>query len=209
MTRLSTGTPLPTDSASLHALDPAQREQAFSRIDELAMRAGRSERSNKPTILLLLAVACLVGAFIFLLSSLSRLSEARDTLASRRENAENMVLLAAQLRQIREFASEGTALVQDPDPQMLSRLAQIGTSAGLADPLPIPTKPKAVESREKTAQRVKWVYRISDPALSSIMRFVSQVERDIPGMKVHSIKITPSTDKWSVEVTFSRVERTE
>ncbi len=208
MTRMNTSGPMPTDSGANHALDPAQREQALSRIDELSMRAGRSERSNKPTILLLLALACLMGAFLFLLSSFARLSDARDTLAARKDNAQTMVLLAAQLRQIRDFASEGTALVQEPDPQILSRLSQIGAGAGLNQALPLPTR-TVVQARDKSAQRVRWLYRITDVSLGPVMRFVGQVERDIPGMKVHSIRITPTPERWSVEVTFSRVERME
>lgn len=206
---MNTASPMATETSAMHALDPAQREQALSRIDELSMRAGRTERANRPTMLLLLAGVGLAGGFIFLLSAISGLSDARAALASRRENAEQMVLLAAQLKQMREFSGESATLVQEPDPQMLSRIAQIASSAGLSKALPIPTRPAPVKSRDGSVQRVKLLYRITDPSLSAVLGFVSQAERDVPGIKVHSIKITPNAEQWSVEVTLSRVERVE
>lgn len=92
---------------------------------------------------------------------------------------------------------------------MLSRIQQIATSAGLSKPLPLPTRPAAVVAQDGSAQRIKLMYRVTDPSLGAVMRFLSQCEHEIPGLKVHVIKITPQAEQWSVEATLSRVERVE
>lgn len=209
MTSMNTSGARPNESSAMHALDPAQRELAMSRIDELAMRAGRAERANKPTILLLLACLVLVGAVIFLMSSVSKVSDARGNLASRRANAEQMSILVAQLKQMREYSVEAAPMVQDPDPQILSRITAVAANAGLATQLRVPVTPPKTVSRDGTVQRAKWQYKFSDPSLAAVMRFASQAERDIPGMNVHAIRITPQNEQWAVELTLSRLERVE
>jgi len=209
MTSMNTSGPGVNDHSAMHALDASQREQAMSRIDELAMRAGRAERANKPTILLLLACLVLAGAFIFLMASVSRLSDARGELAMRRENAEQMSVLVAQLKQMRDFSTEAAPMVQDPDPQILSRISQVAANAGLANPLRVPTTPPKTVSRDGTVQRSKWLYKFTDPSLAAVMRFATLAEREIPGMRVHAIRLTPQNEVWSVELTLSRLERVE
>lgn len=196
------------ESISMHALDPAQRERAMSRIDELAMRAGRSERANKPTVVLLLAALVLAGGFIYLLASLSRLSEARGDLEMRRENAERMAFLVAELRQMREYSSEAAAFVHEPDPQIMSRIMQVAGSAGVTG-LPLPTKLADITARDRAVTRVRYAYQITSPSLAPVMQFLSQVEQQVPGMRVYAIKITPERERWSVNVTLSRLERVE
>lgn len=208
MTRMGTSTPNPAENSAMHALDPAQREQAMSRIDELAMRAGRAERANKPTMLLLLAMLVLAGTFLFLLTSVSRLSEARGDLASRRSNAEQMAMLVAELKQMRDYSSEAATLVHESDPQIMSRISQVAASAGVQG-LPLPTSLPDITAKDRPVKRVRFSYQISNPSLAPVMQFLSQVEQQIPGMRVYAIKITPDKERWSVGVTLSRLERVE
>jgi len=195
------------DSGSLS--EQSLGDQARARIDELAMRAARTERSNKPTILIILSLALLVGTGLFLLSSMAKLKSANTNLSRERDNAQSMVRYAAQLKQLRDLAAEGSTTSFEPDPQLRSRIAQVAVAAGLSKPLPIPKSPAPSKSKDGTAQRIRFQYAVQDPSLAAIMTWLTQTERDIQGVRVYSIKIVPAAEQWTVDVTLSRVERVE
>jgi len=145
---------------------------------------------------------------LFLLTSVSRLSEARGDLASRRSNAEQMAMLVAELKQMRDYSSEAATLVHESDPQIMSRISQVAASAGVQG-LPLPTSLPDITAKDRPVKRVRFSYQISNPSLAPVMQFLSQVEQQIPGMRVYAIKITPDKERWSVGVTLSRLERVE
>jgi hypothetical protein len=186
---------------------PPASEDALATIDELAARASRTQRANTPRYLVFLALAGFALAFVFLMLSMARRNDARDTLALQRANAEQIVALAARLDQVRQASGAGAESLLEADPQLRSRISQAGSAAGLVREPAIPTELPATRTPDGRGQQRKLQYRISDPSLGAITSWLTLVERTVPGVRVFRVSLTPDAEQWSAEIIFTRLER--
>lgn len=186
---------------------PPASEDALATIDELAARASRTQRANTPRYLVVLALAGFALAFVFLMLSIARRNDARDTLALQRGNAEQIVALAARLDQVRQASGAGAESLLEADPQLRSRISQAGSAAGLAREPAIPTELPATRTPDGRGQQRKLQYRLSDPSLAAITSWLTLVERSVPGVRVFRVSLTPDAEQWSAEVILTRLER--
>lgn len=186
--------------------DPARRATLDDRF-ALASAAAGSERRNRPTLAVTLAILVLVGSIIYLLTAMSDLAEARRVARRQSQEATRLVQMVEELRTLEakasQTANDGLGV---PITDILTRFERYATEAGLVQPLSHrrgPGEPRA------GGTLYRYTYEIRDPSLSSVMRWFELVTSGIAGTEIQSLKIRPEqgANTWYVSVTLQRWER--
>ena len=180
---------------------------------QLAARADAGTRANRPTHLVALALVVLFVALLAALvgwrsdaSASNELERRAREMAQISERADRLAQLAAQL------ANAGDAELNQPIPDMLSRLQNLAREAGLDT---LPDVPRTDNEAFDNARRVNYRYdarsrnQVRDASLEKLLTWVNLVTERIPGVHVRQISLTPQANAWSMEVTFARYERLE
>ncbi len=178
---------------------------------DIAGAASRNERRNRPTHLVVIAIALAAISLVALLFMLRSRTSAQALLVKETKIGENAVELAQQLKEIR-IAEESTTIRYGAAESDLppSKFINAGAAAGLKNPIQLPTRNKPVADKDiNGVHRIKVAYEAKDESMPNLMKWVQNVVRDIPGLEVYSISLKPEATQWVLKVTFSRWERTE
>lgn len=171
---------------------------------ELSDAARAAAASNRPRSLLVLATALFVVSGGILIVTLRQ----RDRAAQQhRAQADREVLvdgLALQFAALESLGNSTQNRANDPLPDLFSRIEAAATTAGLKDG---PAIPQPTRQSIQGAVKVTYRYTMRDPSLENLLAWVEGAEREVPGLEVSSIDLTPGPKDWKLEVTFVRWER--
>lgn len=176
---------------------------------DLAMAAARAERANRPTYLLIGAAALLIVALAALLWSWQAKSAAESKLATEMALGQQFVDAAQRLRELEVTPKSGPS-ASEPIPDMGSRMQAAAVRAGMAKDaasklLPIPSRDS---TRSGNAVRKKFQYNnVREATLEPLVSWLSSATEEVPGLKVYSLTLKPDATGWTMNVTFTRWER--
>src|SRR5688572_23687598 len=163
---------------------------------ELVEAARSAETSNRPRALLVLATIIFLAAGVALVVTLQERDVAVRrfrTQSDRVAQVENMKWQFAALAR-REAQSDDRNV---PIPDLLSRMEQAATEAGLRAKPPIPEDRATIEGG---ARRRTVVYRLTDPSLEALLSWVEAAKRLVPGLEVSALEIAPEAKAWRFKV---------
>lgn len=178
---------------------------------ELASRAVMASRASKPVLPIVVGViALLIGLSAMLWTSMAR-SKAMDRLGSERRKLDLVVSYEQKFAAIATRKREGASGVQEPLPDLLSRLETAAVDAGLDKPA-FPTD-KAENQLGVIDHRLTYTFR-NEP-LETVLAWIDLATRRIPGLEVHDIRLAinstgrseDAANSWIVTVTLARWER--
>lgn len=188
-------------------IDPTTRASLDERFD-VASAAAQAERENRPRHLVLLATVLFAASLIFLSVEASERGAARRQLKSRVVEAERIETMAMEIKRLDDQLAQNAAGsgVGVPMPDVLSRLENFASEAGMRDPL---SHRRGPGRNEGGATLYTYPYELRDPSLEHVMTWLQKSVDGIPGLEVQSIRIRPEIASWSVNVTLSRWERSQ
>ncbi len=172
----------------------------------LAARAEAGARANRPTHLV--AIAGLALLLCLVVAGFAWRADSAAARSLRRESftLDNIRVRADRLAELRaDLASAPTDDRYRPIPDILSRMSNLATEAGMTGTVPVPTTGTNLfqESRRLTYQ-----YRnLRVDSLDAVIRWVNLCTERIPGLHPTGIKITPQANAWQVDIMFARFER--
>jgi hypothetical protein len=174
---------------------------------DLAMAAQAAARRNRPTHLVVLALAAAVASGLLAAFAWARLRAADADYSSRRGQLATIAALGAELDAINQAAeTDPNRGLTDPIPTLFTDLERLAATAGLDKP----SVPQRVFGQAASGlRRIGYPYTVQSPSLEGPMKWVRSAVDSIPGMQVQRLVAKPSGDRWIVEVVFSRVERAE
>lgn len=172
----------------------------------LAARAESGARANRPTHLVAIA-----GLALLLCLTVAAFAWRADASAARMLRRESFTLDSIRVRSDRlaELKADLAAAPTDdryrPVPDILSRMSNLATEAGMTGTIPVPTARTQPfqESRRLTYQYLN----LRVDSLESVVRWVNLCTERIPGLHPAGIKITPQANAWQVDILFARFER--
>ncbi|MDX9911934.1 MAG: hypothetical protein RBS39_08895 [Phycisphaerales bacterium] len=174
----------------------------------LVALAAQRERASRSRGLLVIAVLAILGATIALGLGLLAQQRAGNALTRENRKALNILTLTEQLRQLdQRDTSETDALVGEPIANLYSRVQELARRAGLKNEIRLPGETQVGQGAG--VRRLAYRYTTNDPSLENLLHWIDLVIREIPQMQVRSIKLAPLAGGWSLEVAFSRWERTQ
>ena len=174
----------------------------------LVALAAQRERAMRSRALLVLGGLAVVAALVALGLGLLAQRRAGAALSAENRRALSVITVADQLRLLDQRDTSGTdALVGEPITNLYSRVQELARRAGLVSDIRLPGETQVGQG--SGVRRMAYRYLTNDPSLEHIMRWVSLVTTEIPQMHVRSIKLSPLAGGWSIEVSFSRWERTQ
>ncbi len=173
---------------------------------DMAMEASRNERANRPVSWVVVAGVCLLVMLAWLLKSAAARMGADRDLARQRTTSGEMLQLVAELQQLEKAAAErGAAELGKPLPDMRTRIGRAATTAGMKTE-PVPST--RTEGGQPGVVRQRLTYDVKDESLASIVSWLHGAVADVPGLEVYSVRLKPEPTQWSVNVVFTRWERT-
>lgn len=179
---------------------------------ELASRAAMASRASRPVLPLVVGtLALLAGLSALLWTSMAR-SKAMDRLGSERRKLDLVVSYEQKFAAIETRKREGASGVQEPLPDLLSRLEKAATDSGLNKP----AIPKDTSNSQLGVNDHRLTYTLRGEPLESVLAWIDLATKRIPGLEVHDLRlsISPSgrsdddQSTWMVTVTFARWETT-
>lgn len=172
----------------------------------LAARADAGARANRPTHLV--AIGALALLLCLTVAAFAWRADASAAKLLRRESftLDSIRIRADRLAELRaDLAAAPTDDRYRPVPDILSRMSNLATEAGITGSIAVPTTGTNLfqESRRLTYQ-----YRnLRVDSLESVVRWVNLCIERIPGLHPTGIKITPQANAWQVDIMFARFER--
>lgn len=176
----------------------------------LEMTARSSERRNRSTALLALALVVLaVCAIVWIVGWRSR----TGAIAALRADQRQYVQVEAKLMRLEALRSQATGgnVGGEPIADMGTRLKRIADRVGIggADQLPLMD-----ERRTDEAGGVVKTYRydgVTSKDLEPILRWIARAVDEISGLELYQIQIDPDDrqEQWDVNVLFRRWERAQ
>jgi hypothetical protein len=172
----------------------------------LAARAEAGARANRPGHLV--AIAGLALLLCLTVAAFAWRADASAAKTLRRESftLDNIRVRADRLAELKaDLAAAPTDDRYRPIPDILSRMSNLATEAGIAGSIPVPTTGTNLfqESRRLTYQ-----YRnLRVDSLEPVVRWINLCTERIPGLHPTGIKITPQANAWQVDIMFARYER--
>lgn len=174
---------------------------------ELASAAARTARRNQPKGMLLFSGAVLVGALIFLLTSVMSRQSALSRLEKSKQQAESAVQLAGRYKALRAASTASPTVQATGSQQIFSRLEQAGAEAKLERTVPLPKPPRTDKPPGFGSVQSKFDYTVTDKSLSAILRWLELSVAAVPGLEINSVSLKPDQHTWTIRVTFSRWEK--
>lgn len=178
--------------------------------DRLMMqrRASAAERRNSPRALIALAVIVLLIAGVYALLGFSTRTGAMKTLASTQLTQQNVQRQLNTYQSLQDPAASGDGpVIYERLSSPLSLLLQAARNAEIEAPV---FDTERSETPTGSAHRRVFVFKEFTVAQASEpIRWAAAVERDIEGMRVHSLAMRTKPDKtgWIVNISFSRLEK--
>lgn len=186
------------------------RERAHAAEDlrlSLALAAARTARRNHPSYLAWGGALLLAVALLYLLMSYNALAAANDRLESAKGNAEEAAKITGKLAALiaAEQGAEGLRAF-DPAPNLRTEIDRIAKDAGFKGDAPVP---RVVPDQVPGVKGVlrKFTYDVRGQQLPVLMTWMDRCTKQINGLEVYSITLTPEPTAWNLKVTFSRWER--
>lgn len=173
----------------------------------LSMAAARTARRNHPVMLVYASTLLLLIAGIYLLTSFTSLQDARDREDSAKLNAEEATRITGRLASLIAAEQGGEGLrAFDPAPNLRTEIDRIARDAGFKGDPPVPrVTPDKVPGVNAILRKVQ--YDVRGQQLPVLMTWMDRCTRQINGLEVYSITLTPEPSAWSLKVVFSRWER--
>lgn len=172
----------------------------------LAARADAGARANRPTHLV--AIAGLALLLCLTVAAFAWRADASAASALRRESStlDNIRVRADRLAELRaDLAAAPTDDRYRPIPDILSRMSNLATEAGLTGTIPVPV---TGSNPFQESRRLTYQYRnLRVDSLEPFVRWVNLCIERIPGLHPTGIKITPQANAWQVDIMFARFER--
>lgn len=178
--------------------------------DRLMMqrRASAAERRNSPRALIALAVIVLLLAGVYALMGYSTRAGAIKSLASTQLTQRNVQSQLDTYRSLQDPAASGDGpVIYERLSSPLSLLQQAARNAEI-DP-PVFDSERSETPTGSAHRRVFLFKEFTVAKASDPIRWAAAVERDIEGMRVHSLAMRAKADKtgWVVRISFSRLEK--
>ena len=176
---------------------------------DVAVAASRNQRRNRPTHLVVLAIALAAVSLIALLFMLQRRNDAKTAMSKERGVGDKATELVAQLRELKAAEDSTSVRYGGAESELTpSKFKNAANAVGLKHAPALPLR-QAVDKEISGVHRLRWTYEVKDESMPNLMKWVQQVVRDIPGLEVYSISLKPEATQWSLKVTFSHWERAE
>jgi hypothetical protein len=177
---------------------------------ELSMAAMRSERRNRPRILLVVASVILLAALVNLLWTFTKRAAVATSLSRANASLANVGGVVDQLESLEEKRSSPR---YDPQNDMEGMISRFAGQVGLVRPEVVV---KNQSSAFKGFQKRTYATQIpeSDPDL--LLDWMARATDGVtfPGLEIELFKLTPGRTlengkiAWSLDITFRRWERT-
>lgn len=173
---------------------------------ELAMQASARERASRPARWLVLAGLVLAVSLLVcgmaLWSRSKAMSDARRQIGMK-SGVESMLV---EYERLAAKGDSGEAAQWRRIADILSRMENLGTRAGLKQKPPPPQESPAV-TRDGITTRTYRYGPIADPSLKALLEWLSLLESEIPGMRVYDVQLRPDPSNWTMSVTLRRWEK--
>ncbi len=203
-------TPRPTEYPStlcMHDQPPKLSED--DRFD-LAQRAMAASRRARPTLPLVIgSLALLIGVGVLLYASMAR-SDSIEDLGRQQRRLDRVVALEQSFAAIETRRQQGASGVQDPIPDLLSRLERAAEDAGLEKP----SLPRDVSDEQQGVIDRRLQYTFRNVELEQLLEWIELATQRVRGLEVNDIRmvVTPSSSQegdtsWVITVTLARWER--
>lgn len=173
-------------------------------LAEMAVAAAMREQRNRPTALVVIAVALLASAVVATAWGLSsRASAVRALRRGVQEHADAQRLIdeLASLRRINE--ASGPAGEPIPDLTLWGKLDELATSCGLP-------KPQQPTMRTTPVGRVDvktYTYQnVRSENLGALLEWVRSASESVPGLEVFGVQLRSDATGWTLSATFRRLE---
>lgn len=182
----------------------------LSEQDRFAMQrqAATTERRNSPRMLIVLATLVLIASGMYAGLGFTKRSASIKSLESAQLTQQNVQRQLEELQSLRNpQAGSGGPVIHDRLVNPLTLLEQSAEKAEIDTPQ---YDSERSESETASAHRRIFTFRKFTVAnAGDVIRWASIVERDIEGMRVHSIVLDAANDNrgWTVNISFSRLEK--
>jgi len=174
---------------------------------ELAARAKSQHRLNYPSHLIVLSLLLVFVSIVVLVISWRVRSAALKANIVESNKVVQIELIIAEIRSLEETQANNSSTDQyAPIPDMLLRFKRYATQANLTNELGIP---KTASQPEGSARKMRYTYTVRDPSIEKLLEWVQISIKQVPGLKVSDLSITPSKTDWTMTVTLARYERTQ
>lgn len=174
--------------------------------------AARAERGNQPRHLMVIALAMVVVALIYLLVGWRAQASAEESLRAEKRNAQTVQSALGTLRALQAAGSGSGPKANESSASILSQFQRAGSDAGLKNPVTLPKtgSGRATQtSSNKDVAKVTWVYTLKDPSLAALWEFMKRATDSVGGLEVCSVSLKPVGVDWELTVEFCRWERVE
>lgn len=173
--------------------------------DMIARQAATMERRNRPVHLCFIAGAAMLITFLVLVLGVVRYREASNRANLERANLVSLQNIGAEIDALKARQSE-TGDQYAPVTGLQTRLETLAVDLGIAKPaLPKETRDRNTQPR---TQRMKLTYQMHHATPAPVFSWMERALREVPGLEIFELKITPRTHDWQFDVTFARWEST-
>lgn len=175
-----------------------------------AALAARTERANKPTLLVAACGLALVGSLVWLLMAWSGYGEAARARTLQERKSQRVAGRVAELLAMRakiagvETTMEGNA----PLTQLMPRISTAATDVGLKETVPAPVK-RQDNPTPAGSRLLRLEYNVADESLPALFAWIQKSLADVPGLELYRVNLRPEQQRWRMQVTFSRWEKVE
>lgn len=173
---------------------------------DLQYAASASERRNQPRVLVLGAAVLLALSLLSVLFGRGALNSAQANIAREQAREFEITRLIAQLEASDE---QSHTQIYEHDDRAKLDIQRATESAGLTN---VTKEPRfELDARGDGVQRIKYIYDSTNslraPLIETLLRAVQASLDAVPGLEVMSIKLTPSKKEWSMNITYTRMEK--
>lgn len=177
---------------------------------EASVEAVAAERRNRPTALIAVSVALLLGAIVFAVFASSARARARDDMRIAQNTLQRLENVRAEIVAYKNSDAQ-RALKQQYAPMMRnirSRLEQVAQRQGLPQ--------RALQLGQISDQRKLGLdsplllrtidATIAEGEVEQTLEWIQAVTDEIDGLFVSGVTLNPSTDGWRLNIRLSRWE---
>ncbi len=172
----------------------------------LATRADAGARANRPAHLVAVA-----GLALLLCLTIAAFAWRADAGAARSLRRESSTLDSIRVRadRLAELQADLAAAPTDdryrPIPDILSRMSNLATEAGMTGAVPVPV---TGSNPYQESRRLTYRYQnLRVESLEPVISWINLASERVPGIHPTAVKVVPQANAWQVEIVFARYER--
>ncbi len=203
MTRIDTGITLPGTPDAPEPRAPAAVAEMLAQAGDLA---GRTERSNRPVILIYLAGGLLMLALCMLAYFAYARFDAMSRLRAQTDKANRIEEVIARLKEFDRVNEERRAELT-PQPTIQTQITDAAVAAGLKTKLS-PAQPGQAKGPGDLMRRTYKYADLHEESLEHLFDWISRAQHAVPGLELTGLSLKPESQYWRAEVVFGRWERT-